>query len=111
TTLARCSAFRGAADDNTLRLRHVQSVGNLGRHLLNAEIKRAKPHASRVAYRIDDILDVVRCNREPEANRPTGGIRRYDCRVHANDLAALIEQRAAGIAVIDGGVSLNVIIK
>ena len=43
------SAFAGtaalcrAADDDTLRLRHVQRIGDLRCHLLNAEVECADP--------------------------------------------------------------------
>ena len=49
--------------------------------------------------------DHVRRDGEADADRPSGG--RKDRRVHADDLAVLGEQRAAGVALIDRRVDLD----
>src|SRR6201999_2098144 len=72
-------------------------------------------HAEPAAAQLAELLQLVdddgyrlRWNRKAETNRTAG--RRDDQRVDADDFAFEVEQRAAGIAAVDGGVGLDVVV-
>ena len=77
-------------------------------HLLDAHAEPAAPGFAVFLQLIDDRHRAVRRNRKADADRAAG--RRNDRGIDADDFAVEVEQRAAGIAAIDGGVGLNVIV-
>src|SRR5262249_4770037 len=75
--------------------------------LIDALDRHAEPAAPRLAE-LDQLGDhgphLRRGGREPKADRAAGG--RIDQRVDADHLALHVEERTAGIALVDRGVSL-----
>ena len=55
----------------------------------------------------NDVLDGVGGNREPDADVPGSRVAGLDLRVHADDLTAHVQQRPAGVAVVDRRVRLD----
>ena len=94
------SAPRGGLD--------VQALGDVVGDLLDAHAEPAAPHLAVLAQLIDDGDRAVGGHREADADRAAG--RRDDRGVDADHFAVEVEQRSAGIAAIDGGVGLNVIV-
>ena len=55
----------------------------------------------------DDVLDGVGGNREADPDVAGRGVARLDLRVHADDLTARVQERTAGVAVVDRRVGLD----
>ena len=85
-----------------------EALGDVVGDLLDAHAEPAAPRLAELAELIDDGDRGVRRHRKADADRAAG--RRDDRGVDADDVAVEVEQRAAGIAAIDGGVGLNVIV-
>ena len=86
----------------------VEAVGDVVGHLLDAHAEPAAAGLAELAKLIDDGDRGLGRHREADADRAAR--RRDDRRVDADHLALEIEQRAAGIAAIDGGVGLDVVV-
>ncbi len=86
----------------------VQALGDLVGHLLDAHAEPAATGFAELAQLIDDRDRGLGRHREADADRAAR--RRDDRGVDADDIALEIEQRAAGIAAIDGGVGLDVVV-
>src|SRR6185312_12903478 len=90
------------------RLADTEAFGEFIRHFLNAHPEPPAPRFAVFLQLIEHRDRAVGRNRETDADRAAG--RRDDCRVDADDLAVEIEQRAAGIAAVDGRVGLDVVV-
>ena len=97
-----------AGNQRAARRADVQAFGEFVGHLLDAHAEPAAPGFAVFLQLIDDRNGAVRRDRKADADRAAG--RRDDRRIDADDFAVEIEQRAAGIAAIDGGVGLDVIV-
>ncbi len=85
-----------------------RTLGDVVGDLLDAHAEPAAPDLAVLAQLIDHVDGGVGRHREADADRAAG--RRDDRGIDADDLAVEIEQRTAGIAAIDGGVGLDVIV-
>src|SRR5712675_1650733 len=97
-----------AGDQGAARRLDIEAFGNLVGDLLDADAKPAAPKLAELPQRIDHAGDGLGGHRKADADRAAR--RRDDQRVDANHLAVEIEQRTAGIAAVDGGVGLNVVV-
>src|SRR4029077_2551303 len=97
-----------AGNQRAARRLDAQAFGNIVGDLLDAQAEPAAAHFAEFAELIDHRHGGVGRHREADAARTAGP--RDDRGVDADDLAVEAEQRAAGIAAIDGGVGLNVIV-
>ena len=97
-----------AGDQRAARRLDAEAVGDVVGDLLNAHAEPAAPRLAVLAQLIDHRHRGVGRHRKADADRAAG--RRDDRGVDADDFAVEVEQRAAGIAAIDGGVGLNVIV-
>ena len=100
--------FVDAGDQRAVRRLDIQAFGDVVGHLLDAHAEPAAPRFAELAKLVDDRDRGLRGHREADADRAAGG--RDDRRIDADHLAVEIEQRAAGIAAIDGGVGLDVVV-
>ena len=86
----------------------VEAFGDLVGDLLDAHAEPAAAQFAELAELIDDADDRLRGHREADADRAAG--RRDDRGVDADHFAVDVEQRTAGIAAVDGGVGLDVVV-
>src|SRR5690606_32680358 len=75
---------------------------------LDAHTEPATPRLTELDQLVDDIFGKLRRNGETDTDRAAG--RRDDRRIDADDLALHVEQRPAGIALVDGGIRLDEIV-
>ena len=90
------------------RLLQAQALGDLVGDVLDMHAEPAAPRLAELPQLIDDLHGAVRGHGKADADRAAG--RRDDGGVHADDLAVHVEQRAAGIALVDGGVGLQEVV-
>src|SRR6202051_821841 len=97
-----------AGDQGAARGLDVEAFGDLVGDGLDADAEPAAAEFAELPQRIDDAGHRLRRHRKADADRTAGG--RDDQRVDADYLAVEVEQRAAGIAAVDGGVGLDVVV-
>ena len=97
-----------AGDQGAARGLDVEAFGDFVGDLLDADAEPAAAKLAELAQLIDHAGNRLRGHREADADRAAG--RRNDQRVDADHVAIKIEQRAAGIAAVDGGVGLDVVV-
>ena len=95
-----------AGDQRAARGLDVEAFGDLVGDLLDADAEPAAAQLAELPQRIDHADHGLRRHRKADADRAARG--RDDQRVDADHLAVEVEQRAAGIAAVDGGVGLDV---
>src|SRR5437899_2841130 len=86
----------------------VEAFGDLVGDLLDPHAEPAAAQFAELPELIDHAGHRLRRHREAEADRTAG--RRDDQRVDADHLAFEVEQRSTGIAAVDGGVGLDVVV-
>jgi hypothetical protein len=87
----------------------AEALGDLGGHLLDAHAEPAAPRLAEFAQLRDDRPGGIGRHREGDADIAAG--LREDRRVDADDVAGHVEQGAAGIAAVNGGIGLDVIVE
>src|SRR5262249_33161056 len=97
-----------AGDERAVRLLHAETLGDLIVDLLDAPPEPAAPGLAVFAQLLDHRQRRLGRHREADADRSAR--RRDDRGVDADDFAVEIEQRAARVAAVDGGVGLNVVV-
>ena len=85
-----------------------RTLGDVVGDLLDAHAEPAAPRLAKLAQLIDNRGRTVGGHCEADADRAAG--RRNDRGVDADHFAIEVEQRAAGIAAVNGGVGLYVIV-
>src|SRR5262249_58768426 len=85
-----------------------QALSYLVGHLRDAHPEPATPRFTELLELIDHRHGGLRRHGKADADRAAG--RRNDRRIDADHLAVEVEQRTAGIAAIDGGVGLDVVV-
>src|SRR4051794_29369618 len=100
--VAQAAGVRRAAGDDAGDLRAARADARLRRH---AEIRAADRAAALQAR--DDLADGVRRDGEADADVAAAAGGGRDLRVHADDAAGAVEQRAAGVAGVDRRVGLD----
>ena len=104
----RRAVVGNAGDQRAGRLGHAESLGDFVRHVLDAHADPAATHLAEAPQLLDDRHGDFGRNREADADRAAG--RRHDRGVDADDLAADVEQRPAGIAAVNRGIGLDVVV-
>ena len=79
-------------DERAPRPGHPERLGKLARHVLDQDAEPSPGHAALVAQLVHDVHRDVDGDREREAHEPSGAAE--DLRIHPDDLALQIEQRA-----------------
>ena len=97
-----------AGDQRAARRLDAEALGDLVGHLLDAHAEPAAPGFAELLELIDHRERGLRRHREADADRAAR--RRDDRGVDADHFAVEVEQRAARIAAIDGGVGLDVVV-
>src|SRR5581483_5456117 len=97
-----------ARDQRAVWRLDVKAVADLVGDLLDLDAEPAAPRLAELAELIDHPGHGLRRHRKADADRAARW--RDDRRVDADDLAVEIEQRTTGVAAIDRGVGLDVII-
>ena len=97
-----------AGDQRAARGLDVEAFGDLVGDLLDADAEPAAAKLAELPQLIDHAGHRLRGHRKADADRAAG--RRDDQRVDADHFAVEIEQRPAGIAAVDGGVGLDVVV-
>ena len=95
-------------DQRAARGTQLQRFRNRIINILDAHAEPAAPGLAELHELRDDRLDSRRRGCKTDADRTAR--RRQDRRVDADDLTVHVEQRTAGIALVDGSVSLDVIV-
>src|SRR4029450_13017525 len=103
------AAGRDVGDQRALGLLQPQALGQLVVHGLNAHAQPAALRLAEFADLRDHVLGHARGNSKADTDA-AAGIVGVDQRVHADHLAVHLEQRAAGVAAVDGGVGLDVVV-
>src|SRR4029077_446928 len=86
----------------------VQALGNIVGDLLDAHAEPAAPRLAELAELIDHGHRAVRRHGETDAHRAAR--RRNDRGIDADHLAIEVEQGPAGIAAINRGIGLDVVV-
>jgi hypothetical protein len=97
-----------AGDQGAARRLDVEAFGDLVGDLLDADAEPAAAKLAELAQLIDHAGHGLGGHRKADADRAAG--RRDDQGVDADHFAVEVEQRAAGIAAVDGGVGLDVVV-
>src|SRR5581483_4148654 len=97
-----------AGNQRAVRRLDAQAFGNVVGDLLDANAEPAAPRLAVLAKLVEHGQRGIGRHGKTDADRAAG--RRDDRRVDADDFAVEIEQRATGIAAVDGGVGLNVVV-
>ena len=97
-----------ASDKSAANGAEVEAFGDRVVDILDAHAEPAAPSLAIFLQLVDDRLDRVGRGGEADPDGAAGG--RQNRRVDANDFAVHIEEGTAGIALVDGGVRLDVII-
>ena len=97
-----------AGDQRAARGLDVEAFGDLVGDLLDADAEPAAAQLAELPELIDHAGHRLRGHRKADADRAAGG--RDDQRVDADHFAIEVEQRPAGIAAVDGGVGLDVVV-
>ena len=97
-----------AGDQGAARGLDVEAFGDLVGDGLDADAEPAAAQLAELPELIDHAGHRLRGHREADADRAAGG--RDDQGVDADHFAVEVEQRAAGIAAVDGGVGLDVVV-
>ena len=92
-----------------LRLVEAEAFGDLVGDRLDAHAEPAAPGLAEIA-RAGRRRRLASCRRDREADADRAARRRDDGGVDADHLAVHVEQRAAGIAAVDGGVGLDEVV-
>ena len=96
-------------DDRAALPRQAERVHHVGRHVLQRDADPAGAHLAILQQPVHHEFRVVRGDGEAEPDR--AAIRHGEKRgIDTHDLAFEIDERATGIAVIDGGVGLDVVV-
>src|SRR3984885_2479216 len=95
-------------NQRAMRRLDVEAFGDVVGDLLDPHAEPAAAGLAVLAQLVEHRHRRVRRHRKADAYRAAG--RRNDRGVHADDFAVEIEQRTAGIAAINGGVGLDVIV-
>ena len=96
-------------DQHAARAVEAEAVGDVVGHALVADADPAALDLAELAQLVGDLLHEVGRDREGKAGIGAG--RRVDRGVDADHLAVGIEQRAARVALVDGGVGLQVVVE
>ena len=86
----------------------IESLGGCVVDVLDAHAEPAAAGFAELAKLFDDRDGGGGRNGEADADRAARG--RQDGRVDADDLAVHVEQRTAGIAFVDGGIGLDIVV-
>jgi hypothetical protein len=95
-------------DERALRVVEAERLGDVGRHLLDHHAEPAARDVALVLQLRDDLVREV--DRDREADADVAAAAAEDRGVDADDLALRVEQRAARVARIDGGVGLDEVV-
>ncbi len=97
-----------ARDQSPVRRAQSKAVGDRVVDVLDADAEPAPSDLMELTQLIDDRHHAVRRSRKTDADRSPR--RREDGCVDADDVAIHVEQRAAGVPLVDGSVGLQVIV-
>jgi hypothetical protein len=106
--LSRRTSGRDGGNERARVFFHAQRLGDVVGHGLDLDAEPAAARLAELLQLIDDHRHRVGGHREADADRAAG--RRDDRRVHADDLAVHVEQRAARVALVDGRVGLQIVV-
>ena len=95
-------------DDGALGPRHAIGRRNVRRHLLQLHADPAGTHPAIGAQPLHHEARAVRRDGKPQSGRP--GRRRDDRRIDPDDVALHVEQRTAGIAMVDRRIRLDQVV-
>ena len=107
-SLVRGGAGQHLGHQRPSRLVHAQGFGQERRHLLEGHAQPASGDAAVVPELRQQLLDEVDGDGEPDADVASAST--VDGGVHPHDLAAMVDERAAGIARVDGCVGLDEVV-
>src|SRR5947207_11229274 len=99
------SAARNGLHEQTFLNRQIESLGQTSTNRVATDAEERLMNAAVGDEIVRDPLRGVDGNGEADASGCSSG--RVDSGVDADDFAARIDERAAGISAIDGGVGLN----
>src|SRR5439155_337841 len=94
--------------ERAVGLGEPEALGEIGGQRLDADAEPAACHVARGGQLADDGLGKVDRDREPDADRAAAAA--HDRGVDADRLAARVDQRAAAVARVDGGVGLDEVV-
>ena len=97
-----------SGDESAMRRLDAKAFGDVVGDLLDAHAEPAAARLAVLAELVDDGNGARRRHRETDTDRAARG--RNDRGVDADDFAVEVEQRTAGIAPVDGGVGLDVVV-
>src|SRR5690606_16553308 len=106
--LRRRAVGDDARDQRTLRFLEAKAFRDLIGHALDLHAEPAAPGRAVFLQLLDDAARQFR--RYREANADAAARRRQDRGVDADDLAVHVDERTAGIAAVDRGVGLDVVV-
>ena len=87
----------------------AQRLGDIGTDRVGVDSEQAALHRAELLELVGDAADHVDRNREADADVAAGA--REDGRGEADQFAPQVDQRAAGIAGIDGGIGLDEVLE
>ena len=99
------SALKDLADEGPLPAAEFHGVGHFGGEFLDGDAEPAADDFALFADAAHDLAGQVDGNGEPDAHVSAGPA--GDGGVDADDLAAHVDERSAGVAGVDGGVGLE----
>ena len=114
---APIDAFGGRAvridpgDDGAIHVGPAKNRGEFLRQILQTQADPVRRGVVWIPQHADDEAHVVGRQREPQPDRTELAVVRQQIGVHADHLARAIEQWPAGIAGIDRGVGLDVVVE
>ena len=94
-----------AADDGAADLLEPEALGQIGGHGLDGDAELRATHTPSDSELVHHVPRHVRGNREADADVAVG--HRDDLRVDADELALRVDERAAGVAVVDRRIGLQ----
>ena len=106
--LIRRAAIVHAGDHRAGDVLQADAFSDILRYLLDANAEPAADRVPDIAQLRHDGLHHLGRDGEPDAHRSAGA--GVDRGVHADDLAVHVEQRAARVTLVDGGVGLDEVV-
>ena len=100
---------QGFADDYAVI--DVKLLSQFIGHFLHGNAEEGAVHFAVLDQIVDNLLDKIAGDGDAKADVATGHAARHDKLIDTNDFAFDVQQRAAAVAGVDGGVRLDVVVK